>query len=131
MIKFSAGIAYEQNRPMGVASALIAHFFFFCEKCIKNALYNNFLHIEVVTNHNTQLLVQIFFFHRSTGLASALTAEFDFLMKSALQMCCTKKFYKKKNVVANEKPQLLCYVIFFDSLRHFGVIAASQIIYVV
>ena len=29
MIKISAGIAYEQNRPMGLASALNAHFFFF------------------------------------------------------------------------------------------------------
>ena len=28
MIKISAGIAYEQNRPMGVASALMAQFGF-------------------------------------------------------------------------------------------------------
>ena len=36
MIEISAGIAYEQNRPTGVASALIR---FFGEKCLKNALY--------------------------------------------------------------------------------------------
>ena len=29
MIKISVGTAYEQNRPMGVASALIAQIFFF------------------------------------------------------------------------------------------------------
>ena len=41
-----------------------------------------------------------------------------------------KNFLQKK-VLATEKPQLLCYATFFDSLRCFGVIAASQIVYVV
>ena len=65
MIKISAGIAYEQNRPKGVAFALIAQlfffFFFFGEKCLKNALYKNFSQSKVVTNHNTQLMVQKLF----------------------------------------------------------------------
>ena len=39
MIKISVGIAYEQNRPTGVASALGAQFGFWGEKCFKNALY--------------------------------------------------------------------------------------------
>ena len=64
------------------------------------------------------------------GVASALIAQVGFLTKSALKIHFTKFFYRKK-VVTNQKPQLLCYVTFFDSLRHFGVIAASQIVYVV
>ena len=64
------------------------------------------------------------------GLASALTAKFGFLMKSALKMRCTK-FFLQKIIVANEKPQLLCYVTFFNIFRHFGAITASQIVCVV
>ena len=61
MIKISVGIAYEQNRPTGVASALGAQFGFWGEKCLKNALHNNFLQTKVVRNHNMQLLVQRLF----------------------------------------------------------------------
>ena len=43
MIKFSAGIAYEQNWPTGVVSTLIAQFVFFGEKCLNNAMYKKFL----------------------------------------------------------------------------------------
>ena len=38
----------------------------------------------------------------------------------------TKFFYQTK-VVKNQNLQRLCYVIFFDILHHYGVIAASQI----
>ena len=41
-------------------------------------------------------------------------------------MHCTKFFYQTE-VVKNQNLQLLCYVIFFDILHHYGVIAASQI----
>ena len=41
-------------------------------------------------------------------------------------MRCTKFFFQTK-VVKNQNLQLLCYVIFFDILHHYGVIAASQI----
>ena len=41
-------------------------------------------------------------------------------------MHCTKFSYQIK-VVTNQYSQLLCYVIFFDILHHYGVIAASQI----
>ena len=85
MIKISAGIAYEQNRPTGLASALIAQFGFLGEKCLKNALYKNNFQTKVVTNHNTQLLLKIFF-DRPAGLASALIAQFGFLAKRALKM---------------------------------------------
>ena len=35
MIKVSVGIAYEQNRPMGVASALRARFSFWTKSALK------------------------------------------------------------------------------------------------
>ena len=41
-------------------------------------------------------------------------------------MRCTK-FYFQPELVRNQNLQLLCYVIFFDILHHYGVIAASQI----
>ena len=130
MIKFLAGIAYEQNRPMGVASALIAKFGFLVKSALKICCTTIFSRQKLlqITIHNFSWKI---FFDRSTGLASALTAKFGFLTKSALKMCCTKFFFFTEKVVANEKPQVLCYVTFFDSLRHFGVIAASQIVYVV
>ena len=53
-------------------------------------------------------------------------AQFGFLTKSALEMRCIKFFYQTE-VVKNQNLQLLCYVIFFDILHHYGVIAASQI----
>ena len=61
MIKISVGIAYEQNRPACVASALIAQIVFFGEKCLKNSLYKISFQIKVVINRNTQLLVQKIF----------------------------------------------------------------------
>ena len=41
-------------------------------------------------------------------------------------MRCTKKNFQTE-VVKNQILQLLCYVIFFDILHHYGVIAASVI----
>ena len=59
-------------------------------------------------------------FDRPTSVASALKAQFGFLVKSALKMRCTKFSYQTK-VVTNQYPQLLYYVIFFDILHHYGV----------
>ena len=67
------------------------------------------------------------FFDRPTGVASALIAQFGFLVKSALKMRCTKFFFYQSKVVTNQNLQLLCYVTFFDILQHYEVIAASQI----
>ena len=36
------------------------------------------------------------------------------------------KFFSQTEVVKNQNLQLLCFVIFFDILYHYGVIAASQ-----
>ena len=65
-------------------------------------------------------------FDRPKGVASALIAQFGFLVKSTLKVRCTKFSYQTK-VVTNQYPQLLCNVIFFDILHHYGVIAVSQI----
>ena len=65
-------------------------------------------------------------FDRPMGVASALIAQFVFLVKSALKVRCTKFSYQTE-VVTNQYSQLLCNVIFFNILHHYGVIAASQI----
>ena len=61
MIKFSAGIAYEQNWPTGAASALIAQFGFLVKSALKMLCTTIVFLTKVVTNHNAQLLVQTFF----------------------------------------------------------------------
>ena len=58
MIKISVGIAYERNRPMGVASALRAQFVFWAKSALKMHCTKTKFQTEVVTNQNTQLLVQ-------------------------------------------------------------------------
>ena len=127
MIKILVGIAYEQNQPTGVASALRAQFGFWAKSALK-------LHCTKKKNFRQKLLqitMRNFWykniFDRRTGVASALLAQFVFfLVKSALKMSCTKFSYQIK-VVTNQYPQLLCYVTFFDILHNYGVIAASQI----
>ena len=57
LIKISVGIAYEQNRPTGVASALRGQFGFWAKSALKKALHKYFLKTKVVTNHNTQLML--------------------------------------------------------------------------
>ena len=91
MIKISVGIAYEQNRPTGVASALRAQFGFWAKSALKMHCTKFFFQTKVVTNHNTQLLVKNIF-DRPIGVASALIAQFGFLVKSALKIRCTKCF---------------------------------------
>ena len=61
VIKLSVGIAYEQNRPTGVASALRAQFGFWAKSALKMHCTKRFLQTKVVTNHNMQLLVQRLF----------------------------------------------------------------------
>ena len=125
MIKISVGIAYEQNRPTGVASALGAQFGFWVKRALKMHSTKNFSRQKLL-----QITIRNFWckkvFDRPTGVASALIAQFVFLVKSALKMRCTKFSYQIK-VVTNQYPQLLCYVTFFDILHHYGVIVASQI----
>ena len=58
MIKISVGIAYGQNRPTGVASALRAQFGFWAKSALKMHCTKIFFQTKVVTNHNTQLLLQ-------------------------------------------------------------------------
>ena len=61
MIKCLAAIAYEQNCPTGLASALIAQFGFLVKSALKMCCTKKNFQTKVVTNHNTQLLIQNFF----------------------------------------------------------------------
>ena len=75
MIKISAGIANEQNWPTGVASALIAKFFFFfleksALKCIAQIFFFRQKLLQI-TIHNFWCKS---FFDRHTGVAPALIA---------------------------------------------------------
>ena len=124
MIKISVGIAYEQNRPTGVASALREQFGFWAKSALK-------MHCTKLFRQKLlQITIRNFWckniFDRPTGVASALIAQFGFLMKSVLKMHCKKIFLQTK-VDTNQNSQLLCYVTFFDILHHYGVIVASQI----
>ena len=125
MIKISVGIAYEQNRPTGVAFALRAQFSFWAKSDLKMHCTKMFFGQKLL-----QTTIRNFWcknvFDCPTGVASALIVQFGFLMKSALKMRCTKLFYQTK-VVTNQYSQLLCYATFFDILHHYGVIAVSQI----
>ena len=125
MIKISVSIAYEQNRPTGVASALRAQFGFWVKSALKMHCTKMFFRQKLL-----QTTIRNFrcknVFDRITSVAPALIAQFGFLVKSALKMRCTKFFYQTK-VVTNPNSQLSCYVTFFDVLQHYGVIVASQI----
>ena len=95
MTKISVGIAYEQNRPTGVASALRAQFGFWAKSVLK-------MHCTKLFFRQKLLKISIRSFwcrnvvDRSTCAASALIAQFVFLVKSALKMCCTKFFLPDK-----------------------------------
>ena len=78
-----------------MASSLNAEIsFFFGKKCLKNTLYKNFFRQKLlqIKIHNFWCKI---FFDRPTGLASTLETQFGFLAKTALKMCCTKKFSDK------------------------------------
>ena len=125
MIKISVGIAYEQNRPTGVTSALRDQFGFWAKSALKRHCKKFFYKTKVVTNHNTQLLVQrLFRSPKGCGLCPDGIIRFfgKKYLKNALY-----KFFVQTKIVKNQNLQLLCYVIFFDILHYYGVIAASQI----
>ena len=124
MIKISVGIAYEQNRPHGCGLCPESTIWFLGEKGLKNALYKKNFQTKVVTNHNTQLLMQNFWSPNGCGLCPGSTIRF--FGEKCLKMRCTKFSYQTK-VVTNQYLQLLCYVNCFDILLHYVVIAASQI----
>ena len=95
MIKISVGIAYEQNRPTGVASALRVQFGFWAKSALKMHCTKNFFRQKLL-----QITIRNFwcktFFDRPTGVASALIAQFGFLVKSALKIRCTNVFTIQK-----------------------------------
>ena len=105
MIKISVGIAYEQNRQTGVASAPGAQFGFWAKSALKMHCTKFFFRQKLL-----QITIRNFWcknvFDRPMGVASALIAQFGFLVKSALKVHCTKFSYQTK-VVTNQYPQLL------------------------
>ena len=111
MIKISVGIAYEQNRPTGVASALRAQFGFWA----KSALKMHCTKKNVFKQKLLQITIRNFccknIFDRPTGVASALLAQFNFLVKCALKVHCIKFTYQIK-VVTNQNPHtfMLCNI---------------------
>ena len=73
MIKISVGIAYEQNRPMGVTSALRGQFGFWAKSALKRHCTIIFLRQKLLqsTIHN---FWRKDFFDRPKGVASVLMA---------------------------------------------------------
>ena len=73
MIKISVGIAYEQNWPTGVASALRAQFGFWAKSALKMHCTKVFYRPKLL-----QITIRNFwckdFFDRPTGVASVLMA---------------------------------------------------------
>ena len=125
MIKISVGIAYEQNRPTGVTSALRGQSGFWAKSALKRHCTKIFLRQKIVANHNMQLLVQRLF-RSPKGCGLCPDGIIQFFGKKCLKNALYKIFNQIK-VVKNQNLQLLCYAIFFDILHHYGVIATSQI----
>ena len=94
MIKISATIAYEQNRLMGVASALRPQFSFLTKSALKMPCTKFFSDKSCCKSQYATFAAK--FFYRATGLASALSGQFGFLVKSALKSRCTKLFFRQK-----------------------------------
>ena len=121
MMKIPAGIARAKS-PHGFGLCPECTIWFFGEKCLKNEFYKQFFRQKLL-----QITICNFrcknFFDCRTGLAFALIAQCGFLAKSALKMRCTKLFFQTI-VVTYQKPQLLCYVTFFNILHHFGFVEA-------
>ena len=73
MIKISVGIAYEQNRPTGVTSALRGQFGFWTKSALKRHCTKIFLIQQLL-----QITIRNFwckdFFDRLKGVASVLKA---------------------------------------------------------
>ena len=73
MIKISVGIAYEQNRPTGVTSALGGQFGFWAKSALKRHCIKSFLRQKLL-----QIIIRNIwcknFFDRPKGVASVLMA---------------------------------------------------------
>ena len=100
MIKIWVGIAYEQNRPTGVTSALMGQFGFWAKSALEMHCTKSFLRQKLL-----QITIRNFgcknVFDRPTGVASVLKAQFGFLVKSALKMHCKIFFFYQTKVDTN------------------------------
>ena len=128
-------ILYDKNLSRYCIWAISAHGCGLCpestirfvgEKCLKDALHKNCFQTKVVTNHNTQLLVQRRFWSPH-GCGLCPEGLNRFFGEKCLKNTLYNFFFCQTKVVANRNLQLLCYVTFFDILHHYGVIAVSQI----
>ena len=125
MVKISAGIAYKQNRLTGLASALNAQFGFWWKSALKMHRTNIFFSDKSCYQSQYATFVAIFFFFVSLhGFGLCPDCTIRFFGEKGLKNALNKKIFQTK-AVRNQKLQHLCYVAFFDILRHFGVIAAN------
>ena len=106
MIKISAGIAYEQNRPRGVASALIEQFVFLVKWALEMRFTKYFFPTKVATNHITQLLMQKIY-GSLQGLGICPDGTIRFFGNKCLKDAFYKHLYQTK-VVTNQNSELLC-----------------------
>ena len=95
MIKISVGIAYEQNRPTGVASALREQFGFWAKSALKMHCTKILFRQKLL-----QITIRNFWcknvFDRPIGVASALIAQFSFLGEKCLKNALYKTFLPNK-----------------------------------
>ena len=96
MIKISVDIAYEQNRPTGVASTLRAQFVFWAKSALKMHCTKIFFRQKLL-----QITIRNFWcknvFDHPTGVASALTAQFFFFGEKCLKNALYKIFLPDKS----------------------------------
>ena len=99
MIKISVSIAYEQNRPTGVASALRAQFGFGAKSALKMHCTKIFLRQKLYKSQYATLVQK--HFDRPMGVASALIAQFVFCEKCPKNALYKNFFYQTKVVTIN------------------------------
>ena len=125
MIKISVVIAYEQNRPKGVASALRAQFGFWVKSALKMHCTKKIFGQKLL-----QITIPNFWcknvFDLPTGGASALISQFSFFGEKCLKNALYKIVLPDKSCYKSKFATfMLCN--FFDILHHYGIITASQI----
>ena len=99
MIKISAGIVYEQNRPSGVASALMAQFGFLAKSAIKMRCTKKFFRQKLlqITIHNFWCKT---FFWSPQGFGLCLEGTTQFFGEKCFKNALYKIFFQTK-VVTN------------------------------
>ena len=109
-----------------MTSALRGQFGFWAKSALKRHCTHIFLRQKLL-----QITIRNFwckdFFRSPKGCGLCPDGIIRFFGKKCLKNALYKIFFYQTEVVRNQNLQLLCYVIFFDILHHYGVIVASQI----